>query len=141
MPKLIAILDTNILLRHLLGDDRLQSPPATRLIEGAPQGSLYLPATIIAELTWALKWRWRAPRVSIREALHRLLENQSIEVHPITRQAVARYAVTNVDFADCLLAARAAETDATVATYDRDFRKFSDIAARTPSELLAGLQE
>ena len=42
------------------------------------------------------------------------------------------------DFPDCYAAAEGARRGISVATYDKDFKKFPDSTAQTPDEILRG---
>ena len=45
--------------------------------------------------------------------------------------ALDRYRKTKVHFVDCLIAATAATEDMPVASFDQDFRKFTDVRVET----------
>jgi len=130
-----AAIDTNVALRYLEGDDPAHSPPAIRLIREAPQGSLYLSAVVVAEVVWTM--HKKHARETVVFALQRLLANESISADPRVTEAVVNYARTNLDFADCLLAAWADEAKLPVISYDRGYRRFKDIKALTPAEWIA----
>src|SRR5437016_3131507 len=100
-----AIIDANVVLRYLLDDDSKQSPEAVELIENAPDGSLYLSAIILAEVTWTLKSHFGVPRQEICAAIQRVIAQSSISVDPVALDAVTRHANTHLDFVDCALAA------------------------------------
>lgn len=138
MPRR-AILDANVVLRYLLNDDPQQSPEAVELIEHAQDGSLYLSAIVLAEITWTLRSHFAVPREEISSAIQRVIARPSIVVDATTLDAVVRYANVNVDFVDCALAAAGGATGLPVATFDRDFCKFGDMMAKRPRELLADL--
>ncbi len=138
MPRR-AILDANVVLRYLLADDPKQSPEAVGLIEHAPDGTLYLSALILAEVTWTLKSHFAVPRDQISAAIQRVLGQPAIAADATTLDAVARFANSNVDFADCALAAAGAATGLSIATYDKDYLKFPDVTTKRPRELLADL--
>ncbi|HUG12890.1 MAG TPA: PIN domain-containing protein [Opitutaceae bacterium] len=135
MPRR-AIIDANVVLRYLLNDDAKQSPEAGELIEKSPAGTLYLSVIVLAEVTWTLKSHFGVPRDEICSAIQRVLAQEAIAADAVTLDAVARYAHVNVDFIDCALAAAGVATGLTVATFDQDYRKFGDVAARRPRELL-----
>jgi len=138
--RIIAILDTNILLRYLLKDDPTQFPAALALILGAPSRSLYVPTVIIAEIIWYFHSRVKpVPRSAIVASLQQVLANKSIRLDPVLLNTVERYANTNLDFADCLLAARGVDRCLPVSSYDRGFRKFKDVVVKSPTQLLAEL--
>lgn len=66
-------LDTNILLRYLLGDDPVQSPAARRWIlrECSPQSPGFINHVVVCELVWML--HKRIPRRQIAGMLKDLL--------------------------------------------------------------------
>jgi len=132
---MIGFVDTNAALRYLWADDPEESPPAKELIEESPLGSLYLSEVVVAEVVWTMHREYE--RVEIVDALERLLKNESLVFDSVMRGAVVNYMVTNLDFADCLLAARSQATGLPVISYDRGYRKFGDVIARTPAEQLA----
>jgi predicted nucleic-acid-binding protein len=134
-----GIIDANVVLRYLLNDDPKQSPEAVELFEGAPGGSLYLSVIILAEVTWTLTSHFAVPRDEICASIQRVLALPSVSVDPVAFDAVARYAKTNVDFTDCALAAAGAVSGLPLVTYDKDFRKFGDVIARRPGEMLGEL--
>jgi len=132
---IVAFLDTNAALRYLWDDHSEESPPAIRLIETAPAGSLFLSEVVVAEIVWSM--HRHDSRTAIVDALQRLLANESIWADSLLGEAVYNYSRTNLDFADCLLAARAEASSLPVITYDQGFRKFKDITAQTPAQWLA----
>jgi len=137
MKRYVAILDTNILLRYLMGDDLEQLAQARELLEMAARASLYLPSLIIAEIIWGLRAHYRIPQAGIKLSIQRLLDLSSIVTEAATLDAMLRYISTNLDFADCLLAARAHAESIPVITFDSDFRKFPEVTALIPREFLA----
>jgi len=134
-----ALLDANVVLRYLLADDPAQSPEAVDLIEQAPADSLHLSILVLAEVTWTLRSHFAVPRREISSAIQRIVARPSISVDPIALDAVARYARTTLDFVDCALAAASAAAAVPLVTFDRDYRKFPDIAAQRPRAWLADL--
>ena len=138
MPRR-AILDANVVLRYLLNDEPKQSPDAVELIEHAPEGSLYLSAIVLAEVTWTLKSHFAVPRAEISASIQRVIGRLSIAADATTLDAVARYATVNADFVDCALASAGQASGLPVATFDKDFRKFGDMVAKRPGELFAEL--
>jgi len=89
----------------------------------------------VAEVVWSMHKTFS--RAEIVTALQRLLANESIAADPVMSDTVIHYSKTNLDFADCLLAARSEASGLPVVTYDRGFRKFRDIITQTPVEWLA----
>ena len=71
-----ALLDTNILLRHVLNDNPTQSPRATALIRAIERGdrAVRLADTVVFETAFTLEKVYRVPRVAIRDALQPVLD-------------------------------------------------------------------
>ena len=72
----VPFLDTNVLLRHLLGDDPVQSPAATHVLERVEKGELRVRTSdfVIMECVFTLQRTYRQSRVAIQEALLPLIE-------------------------------------------------------------------
>lgn len=134
------ILDTNVVLRFLLADDPAQSPKAKALFELAESGKvrLHLSHVGVAELVWVLDSFFDFERTTIGTTLRGLLLHTGVEVENLDAALAAldRFARHNADFPDCYAATLAANAGATVASYDRDFRKFTEVKCLTPDEIL-----
>lgn len=89
---------------------------------------------MLTEVTWVLRAHFNVPRDEISAAIQRFIAQPAISVDAPTLNAVARYATTTIDFADCALAATGAATRLPVITYDRDFRKFDDVQVKRPRD-------
>lgn len=133
------LVDANVVLRFLLADDLGQSHEASALFSQAPRGSLELSALTLAEVSWVLLSHYETPRESVALALQRVLALPSVSVEYVVMDAVARFAASSLDFADCVLAAQAAATQEVAVTFDRDLRRFADIKALTPRVALQEL--
>ena len=74
MPPL-AFLDTNVILRHLLGDNEELSPRATAFIERVDRGEVrvYTSDAVISEVVFTLERSYRQPKPLIRQGLQKLL--------------------------------------------------------------------
>jgi len=54
--KYAAVADTNLLVRYIMRDEPPeQTQDTVALIDSSPPRSLYVPAVVVTELTWALK--------------------------------------------------------------------------------------
>jgi predicted nucleic acid-binding protein len=91
-----------------------------------------LPA-VLAECVFVLESFYEHPRADIAAVLVRLISSPGVEIPgmPIHLDAFDRYGKTTVHFVDCLIAATAAAENMTVASFDRDFRKFTDVSVET----------
>jgi predicted nucleic-acid-binding protein len=116
-------LDTNVLVRFLAQDDRLQSPKADALMGSwTAQNPGWLGVAAILELVWVLGSKNRFDRNAIVNALDRLLLQEEIVIEhaEAVRRASQLFRKGDADFADCLIAssAKAAGCVRTV-TFDR----------------------
>jgi len=133
-------LDANVILRFLLADDRSQSPKAKALFELAQAGELILAVSHItlAEVSWVLLSYYKVERTKLAQTLRELVLHEGVEVDDsdVMLDAFDRFGKVNVDFIDCYMAAFAKSRGAVVVTEDRDFRKFPDVVARRPEEII-----
>lgn len=101
-------LDTNVLLRVLTDDDRVQSAVARRILEDAEARGepFYLATNVLCEVVWALRdGAYRQGREDIASALAALLESAVFEVQDrdLVRRAIEDYRAGPGDFADYLI--------------------------------------
>jgi len=106
-------LDTNVLVRLLVRDDEEQYRAARRLIDQAEAAdeSVLIMLCALLETEWVLRSRYKLDKASIAESFTRLLESVGVEFEhePTVEEALYLWAQhPRADFADCLLAARAA---------------------------------
>jgi len=106
-------LDTDVLVRYLVQDDRAQAARATRLIE--------LGLVVLIEMCWVLKRLYAVNAVEIEETIRDLLAARQLVVadRAVVNAALARCRANGGDFADALIdaCARAAGCDQVV-TFD-----------------------
>jgi predicted nucleic acid-binding protein len=125
------LLDTNVLLRFLLGDHDELSPKAARLFQRAADRECLLILTNlgVAEAVWVLTSYYKLGRKPVAESLTKLLVQAGVhcpDLDPIL-DALARFKATNCDFYDCYLAAQAVAAGVSIASFDKDFAKFKDV--------------
>ena len=75
-------LDTNVLVRYIAQDDKVQSARATRLIEGECSDSTpgYVGLVVLAEVVWVSESRYDATRVEIAQIVRRILSTRQLLV-------------------------------------------------------------
>ena len=103
----MAALDTNVLVRWLTNDDAAQCATVARLFDDAiGQGvRLFVTTTVMLELEWVLRSRYRYSKAQVLAALNALLEVTELEfqTEPTLEQALWLFKQTGSrDFADCL---------------------------------------
>ena len=123
----VSLLDANVILRFVLGDDWDQSPRAHLFMKRleAAEELAELEDVVLAETIWVLEKHARIPRFEIARTLSDLLAFRGIRYRGkrVGLQALTFFASTNCDIADCLLAARAKSRRAKVVSFDNDFKK------------------
>jgi len=128
------LVDTNLIVRYLVQDHEKHAKAAGKLFEACDRGDVVivvLPA-VLAECVFVLESFYEHPRGDIASALGRLISSPGVEIDAaIHRDALDRYRKTKVHFVDCLIAATAATENMPVASFDRDFRKFTDVRVET----------
>ena len=128
-----ALLDTNVLIRHLTGDPPGQARRATALLRA--KNELVLTDLILAEMVYVLESFYERRRPQIAEMTRALLALPSIAVgdHDLILRAVELYEMERLDFAEAYLAALAELSDVTqVASFDRQIDRVKTIKRVEP---------
>lgn len=128
-----ALLDTNVLVRHLTGDPSGQARRATAFLRARHE--LILTDLILAEMVYVLESFYERPRTEIAELTRALLALPSIAVvdHDLLLRAVELYEDVRLDFAEAYLAALAELTDVRrVASFDRQIDRVKTIRRVEP---------
>jgi predicted nucleic-acid-binding protein len=128
----VIAVDTNVLVRLLVGDDAVQLDKARRLfdLQVAKAGSVWISQTVLVELVWVLSRTYLRPRDDVLRALRALSSNASVRMDGIDEvlTAIELYAHGKADFADCLLAVRAQGHGAQrLYTFDRGMRHLPQV--------------
>ena len=128
------LVDTNLIVRYLVQDHEKHAKAAGRLFDACDRGDVVivvLPA-VLAECVFVLESFYEHPRGDIASALGRLISSPCVEIDGagIHLDALDRYRKTKVHFVDCVIAAAAATENMPVASFDQDFRKFTDVRVK-----------
>jgi predicted nucleic-acid-binding protein len=121
-------IDTNVLIRYLVSDDRRQAEQAGKAIQtAADEGeSLMLCDIVLLEAVWVLEDVYQLPKTGIATLLDKVFSTAqfAIEDRDIARQALEDFRTTKADFADCLIGRknRLLGCDKTM-TFDKDLQK------------------
>lgn len=98
--------DTNVLVRLLVQDDEQQTQAVHRLIaRHAHKGEvLWVAVSVVLELEWVLRSRYKQPKSSIIQAFSALLASVefSFESETALEQALLDYEAGNADFGEYL---------------------------------------
>jgi len=124
-------LDANVIMRFLRNDDAKQSAAAGKLFQKAAteKVSLYVSAVIINEVFFAFTSFYKLSHPDTARKLIPFVRTGIAEFEHETPllNALERVVAENVDFGDAYLAAFAASRKESVASFDRDLKKFRDI--------------
>jgi predicted nucleic-acid-binding protein len=123
----VRLLDTNVILRWLLGDDAAQVAAVDRLFRRAERDGerFYLSDLVLAEINWVLLGMGKEPGVVAR-ILATLVEDPRFEFDDRARllTAVTLYEARGVDFIDAYQAALSQHKGlAGVVSFDRHFER------------------
>ena len=116
-------LDTNVIVRLLVGDDPQQTPIAEQaFLEAIAGGGVYLPDVVLAEVAWVLRG-YDLDRQTRHGLLDRLVRTRGVVVEDIDAVIEAlEHVRQGGDLADQLILARAASAGALpVLSFDQRF--------------------
>jgi len=133
--SLPVVLDTNLLVRLLSGDDPAQAERAAQLIDTSP--ACFVPITVVLELEWVLRGAYRLKPEAVIKALEGLMAIRQVHVEQedLVRQALKAHR-GGLDFADALHLLRS-EGCGSFASFDRALASTADaLAVGLPVELL-----
>lgn len=103
-------LDTNVLVRFLVGDDALQFERARRLLrrEAASGEPVLISLVVLLETEWVLRSRYGLGKADILRAFSGLLDSVELlfEDEASLEQALFTWRDSPAQFADCLIGAR-----------------------------------
>ena len=111
-------IDTNVLIRLLIGDDKGQAAKAKRLFAKEP---VYITKTVILEAEWVLRYAYEFKADDIADAFIKLLGQQNVSVEDAHHVAQATSLLKKgMDFADALHLA--CSQNYVFATFDRKLK-------------------
>jgi predicted nucleic acid-binding protein len=129
------LVDTNLIVRYLVQDHERHAKAAGKLFNACDRGDVVIVvlAAVLAECVFVLESFYEHPRGDIASTLGRLISSPGVEIAgaAIHLDALDRYRRTKIHFVDCLIAATAAAENTPVASFDQDFRKFTDVRVET----------
>jgi len=125
------LVDTNVIVRYMEQDHEKHTRTATKLFEACDRGEIVLAVlpAVLAECIFVLESFYDHPRADIVFAMSRLISSPGVELSELAihLDALNRYKNTKAHFVDCVIAATAVAENLPVASFDQDFRKFSDV--------------
>ena len=136
----MSTLDTNVLVRYLVGDVPEQADAARELIEGLTQDAPgFICREVVLEVAWVLERTYRFTRIQVADALLNMTASDSLVVEESDDVAAAAYSYRRggVGFSDLMIlkASKRAEA-APLHTFDQRLARMNgaalvDTAGRT----------
>ncbi len=124
--KQTHLLDTNIILRFLLGDDPKQSKIVNKLMTSICDGQTLaqIKDFVLLETVWVLDASFHIPHDEIADKLINILNFTGItnSNRSILIRALLDFKEKNIDLADCLLAAYSSPS-MPVVSFDKDLKR------------------
>lgn len=128
---MIAI-DTNVMIRYLVGDDAAQAEAARALLERlTPDDPGLLCREVVMEIAWVLERSYSFPRTQVAQALMDLTASDSLLVENADDVAAAahHYRQGGVGFSDLMVLAAAKRAEASpLYTFDRRLARMEGAA-------------
>ena len=126
---MIALLDTNVLIRFLTGDKNRKYRNLYRLFESLERGELRVELKLIVlfQVIYVLKSFYQVPKNEIAGGLTQLLRYKGVTIKEkkIVQQSLDLWRDNNVEIVDCyLVACLEKDPQSIIYSYDRDFDKF-----------------
>lgn len=125
--------DTNVLIRWLVGDDDVQTARVEMLFQTARAdgNALLVPCTVALEVEWVLRSRYRYAEPAVLQAFSALLETRELHFQheDALERALHRHREGSADFADCLhagLCSAAGETP--LLTFDERASRLPEVS-------------
>lgn len=133
-----VVIDTNLLVRYLTGDDPRKAKAVDNLLSKAERGELKIlvPSIVIAELVWVLESFYQMHSTEIAELIEAVLNTPGIEVteKSIIASTLKLYRTKNMDLIDAWIIEFAKDRGIkTIYNFDRKhFMDVSGIETRIP---------
>ena len=131
LPEKVYLIDTNVILRYLLGDHAELSPKAEAFMMDVSEGAK--PAEIldvvIVECIYVMEKYYQIPKAEIVDKLSKILSFAGIvnPDRPEILNALLKYENSNIDIVDCILAAKSSPAKVVV-SFDKDMKRLKAVS-------------
>jgi len=130
-PEKVYLIDTNVILRYLLGDHPEFSPKAEAFMEDISEGrkKAEILDVVTAECIYVLEKYYQVSKHEIVEKLSAILNFSGIVnfSRAETLTALLKYRDSNVDIVDCILAAKSSRSKVVV-SFDKDLEELKAVS-------------
>lgn len=121
----MKVLDTNIVLRFLLNDDKKLAFEAKRVVES---NGLYLDEVVLAEVVWVLRSYYKKDKVWMVDKISGFIKLPTLS-NPRKHLMLAALEVfekNNLSFVDCWICVVSRELGVELATQDKKLKKMME---------------
>jgi predicted nucleic-acid-binding protein len=131
LPEKVYLIDTNVILRYLLGDHHKFSPRAKKFMQDVATGNkkAEIPSVVIVECIYVMEKYYKIAKSEIVDALNRILNFKGI-VNPDRSEilsALVKFDETNIDIVDCIIAAQSTP-NRVIVSFDKYFSKLKAVS-------------
>ena len=131
LPEKVYLIDTNVILRYLLGDHAELSHKAEAFMldisEGTKRAEIF--DVVIVECIYVMEKYYQIPKSKISTKLSGILNFSGIVNSDRSEilEALLKYSSTNIDIVDCILAAHSS-TKKVVVSFDKDIKRLKAVS-------------
>ncbi len=130
LPEKVYLIDTNVILRYLLGDHVKFSPKAEDFMLEVSKGvkKAEILDIVIVECIYVMEKFYNVPKSVIVDKLSKVLNFSGI-INPGRSKilkALFQYEKSNIDIVDCILASQSSP-ERVVVSFDKDFEKLEAV--------------
>ena len=131
LPRKVYLIDTNVVLRYLLGDHPEFSPKAEAFMLDVSNGvkKAEILDVVIVECIYVMEKYYEIPKTEIVEKLSGILNFSGI-VNPDRSEileALLKYGISSIDIVDCILAAHSSPGKVVI-SFDKDMEKLNAVS-------------
>lgn len=134
MPVNYPVLDTNILLRFLISDNKEQTLRIRKLFLKSPKKYLEIPDLVISEIVYVLLSFYKIPKEEIVDKIISLIDSQIFIINEkIIKTAMDMFKKENISFVDAYLYSRVINGENSLLyTFDRKLLGNKEIKSQSP---------
>lgn len=120
------IMDTNVILRFILNDNKEQHTIAKNFIQKAIQGeyNIYIPTIVLFEVNWVLKSHYKIEKSKIIDIIQTTIDLRlELENQEIIKNTLIYFERNNISLEDSYLLAASKYKKAQLMTFDKALLK------------------